>query len=383
MEQLFSVNKVLSGNDWLHNQQVVIANGEIKEIKPQEDVEHVQVNNTGAASLTMIPGFIDIQVNGGGGRLFNFQPDLETLIKMTQSHGRFGTTALLPTLITDEYDVMQQSADTIAEAVAEEIPGIIGVHFEGPFLSKDKKGIHPAEHIRSISDKELALLTRKDLGKVLVTLAPENVSADIIKELTTEGVKVCLGHSNASHEQVLAAIEAGADGFTHLFNAMSPMTSREPGMVGTALSQPHTCAGLIVDHQHVHPEMSKLAIRCKGPENIFLVTDAMGHVGYNGDALPYFDTLISRVENKLTTPDGTLAGSCLDMWQAVKNVHQDLGISLTQAIMMASDSPARYLNIANRVGQLRSGMQADFILVDQQMNIQSVYVAGKPIFNQE
>lgn len=375
MEQPIFVDKILCGDTWLSEQRVIIADGKIKQISPSQPDDC-------DGTLMMIPGFIDLQVNGGGGRLFNIDTDFETLITMTQSHRRFGTTAMMPTLITDKYSVMQRSAEVVAEALAEKIPGILGVHFEGPFLSKVKKGIHPEDCIRSITDKELALLTRGDLGKVLVTLAPENVSADVIAELVQSGVKVCLGHSNASHEQVLAAIEAGADGFTHLFNAMSSMTSREPGMVGTALTQAATCAGLIVDHQHVHPQMSKLAIDTKGTENIFLVTDAMGHVGYEGDQLPYFDTVITREDNKLTVPGGTLAGSCLDMRQAVINVHQDLGFSLEQAIMMASDSPARYLGMTNEVGQLRPGMQADFLLVDAHMNIKSVYVAGKSLFNQ-
>lgn len=373
MEQHFFVDKILVGDIWLHHQEVVLADGKITAIRPSANDE--------SSALTMIPGFIDLQVNGGGGRLFNRETDIQTLIDMTQSHRQFGTTAMLPTLITDQFSVMQQSAEVIAQAMAEELPGILGVHFEGPFLSKDKKGIHPQDCIRSISDKELALLTRQDLGKVLVTLAPENVPTDIIAELVQHGVKVCLGHSNASYDQAIAAIEAGADGFTHLYNAMSAMTSREPGMVGAALTRSDTFAGLIVDHQHVHPQMSELAINSKGENNIFLVTDAMGHVGYESHELPYFDTIITRHDNKLTVPDGTLAGSCLDMLQAVNNVNQDLGFSLEQAIMMASSSPAHYLGVADKLGQLHPGMQADFILTDSHMKIESVYVAGQPLFN--
>ena len=387
MNYTLTVKRLLSDGQWLDNQTVHVQNGQIAKIEPAQCSDDKSTDYKPAdeesSSYTMIPGYIDLQVNGGGGCLFNARPDTDSLKCMAQSHRTFGTTAMLPTLITDQYSVMQQSADAIAQAIDEGITGVIGVHFEGPFLNAQKKGVHPEAFIRSATDKELALFTRKDIGKVLVTIAPDNVPADIIRELVGKGVKVCLGHSNACYDQVLVALEAGADGFTHIFNAMSPLTSREPGMVGAALSHTDSYAGLILDHHHVHPTLSKLAIDVKGVAKTFLVSDAMHHVGHPKNELPYFDTVITQQNGRLTTPDGTLAGSCLDMHQAVLNAHNDLNIPLKDAIAMASATPARYLGMSRQLGDLRVGCNADFILLDPQLNIKHVYVAGKPLFHQE
>lgn len=325
-------------------------------------------------------GFIDVQVNGGGGALLNNEPSLATIKTMVKAHGQFGTTAMLPTLITDQISVMYCAADAVAEALVTKVKGIIGMHFEGPHLSQPKKGIHPASHIRSITDKELTQFCRQDLGKVVVTLAPENVSADIIKHLVSVGVKVCLGHSNADSDTVFAAIAAGATGFTHLFNAMSPLTSREPGMVGAALLDEQSYCGLIVDHHHVHPQCCKLAIKTKGANKIMLVTDAMAHVGSQQDSLDYFDTVITRKGDKLTVPDGTLAGSALDMASAVRNTHQDLGVTLADALNMASATPAEFLGLQNHSGRLATGYQADFVLLDDKQHVLASWIAGNKVF---
>ena len=377
MQKQFSVKKVLVDGQWLSDQVISINDGRIESITSKQDSD----GNVPHFDRVMLPGFIDLQVNGGGGRLFNAQPELETLRCMTDTHRRFGTTGMLPTLITDDISVMQKSADAIAEAVSVNLPGVLGVHFEGPHLQAAKKGVHPEHFIRSATDAELALFTRKDLGRVLVTLAPDNVPVDIIRDLTNQGVKVCLGHSNASFDQTVAAIEAGADGFTHLFNAMSPLTSREPGVVGAALSRQDTYTGLILDHQHVHPAVSELAVRIKGTERMFLVTDAMAHVGYEHNELPYFDTVITRNGYRLTTPDGTLAGSCLDMIQAVVFAVKDLGVSLADAVAMAASTPADYMGLGEQFGRVAQGAQADFILTDDDLNIDSVYVAGHELYS--
>jgi N-acetylglucosamine-6-phosphate deacetylase len=329
----------------------------------------------------LVAGFIDVQVNGGGGALLNNEPNLAAIKTMLKAHSQFGTTAMLPTLITDQISVMHHAADAVAEALVEKVKGIIGVHFEGPHLSQPKKGIHPAGHIRPITDKELAQFCRQDLGKVVVTLAPENVSADIIKHLVSVGVKVCLGHSNADSDTVFAALAAGATGFTHLFNAMSPLTSREPGMVGAALLDEQSYCGLIVDHHHVHPQCCKLAIKTKGVNKIMLVTDAMAHVGSQQDSLDYFDTIITRKGDKLTVPDGTLAGSALDMASAMRNTHRDLGVTLVDALNMASATPAEFLGLQNHLGKLAPGYQADFVLLDDKQHVLASWIAGHKVYD--
>lgn len=327
-------------------------------------------------SGALVPGLIDVQVNGGGGALFNAEPTVDTIATMMAAHRRFGTTAMLPTLITDNYQTMSLAADAIKTAIDQKVDGIIGIHYEGPFLDKVKRGVHKSDYIRLPNDKELALFCRKDIGKVMLTVAPEHFPVDIIRDLAKQGVLICLGHSNASYDQTMAALDAGAIGFTHLFNAMSPLTSREPGMVGTALAHDASFAGLIVDHHHVHQSNCQVAIKSKSADNIMLVTDAMAHVGTDQQSLPFFDTVISREGDKLTIPAGNLAGSCLDMWQAVKNTHVDLGIDFADAVKMASGTPARFLGLSEEYGEIRTGARADFCLVGNNFALESVIIGG-------
>jgi N-acetylglucosamine-6-phosphate deacetylase len=333
-------------------------------------------------------GFIDIQVNGGGGVLFNYEQSPSALAKIMQGHAKYGTTAMLPTLITDSYDKMQRAANAVQEAIELSTPGIVGVHFEGPHLSLAKKGIHSAEQVRCASDADLAIVTRKDIGKVMVTIAPENVSADVIADLVNQGVHVSLGHSGADIDTVLTAIDAGAHCFTHLFNAMSGLTAREPGLISAALTDKRISAGLIADLHHVHPYNCKLAYQCLGPERLMLVTDAMAHVGCNMQTLPWLDSTITKVGGKLTLDDGSLAGSCLDMAGAVKNMLTLLSEDaldtekdrlLQDVLNMASLAPATLLGLQTR-GQLISGNQADFVLLDPNLNVQACWINGEQQF---
>jgi len=328
----------------------------------------------------MVPGFIDVQVNGGGGKLFNNEPCLETLQTMSSAHQTFGTTTMLPTLITDNIKTMQLAADAISLALSQKTPGIMGIHFEGPHLSTPKKGIHPESHIRAISDKELALFKRQDIGIVCVTLAPENVSCDIIKELVQTGVKVCLGHSNATAEQTINAINAGATGFTHLFNAMSPLISRAAGMVGAALLSNETYCGLIVDHEHVDNTSCQLAIKCKTSSKLMLVTDAMSHVGSSQTSLSFAGMDITRDGNKLTIEGGRLAGSALDMATAVRNTVNNLNTPLEQTLQMASTTPAAFLTLQNNKGKLKVGYDADWVVLTNELYVTQTYIGGNQVY---
>ncbi|MDU0354959.1 N-acetylglucosamine-6-phosphate deacetylase [Paraglaciecola aquimarina] len=308
--------------------------------------------------------------------LFNNQPTVSTLQIMSKAHQRFGTTAMLPTLITDDFSTMTLAAEAIQQAMAMKMPSILGVHFEGPHLSQPKRGIHPQQHVRPISDKELALFTRQDLGVVCVTLAPENVPCDIIRDLVSANIKVCLGHSNATFEQTMAAIEAGAQGFTHLFNAMSPLHSRAAGMVGAALLNDSTYCGLIVDHEHVDVASCQLAIKCKSPSKIMLVTDAMSHVGSEQIDLNFSGMNITRDGNKLTIAGGRLAGSALDMATAVSNSIQNLRCSPEQTLGMASSTPASFLDLQHK-GYLDKGYDADWVVLNEHFKVTDTFVGGK------
>ncbi len=368
------VERVITPAGILNNAAITIEQGVITHID--------EAGDSPVTSGTLLPGYVDTQVNGGGGVLFNQHLDYESLDVLARAHLQFGTTSLLPTLITDCEQVMAKAGDAIAEAIDRKHPTIVGVHYEGPFIHTKKKGVHDAQYIRTPKDSELAILTRKDLGRVLVTVAPDNVPLSFIQELTAEGVVVALGHSNAAFEQTQAALDAGATGFTHLYNAMSALQSREPGMVGAALNSDAYC-GLIIDHHHVHPQSAALAIKAKGPQHIMLVTDAMAHVGCDMDELAFFDTTITRHGGKLTTPDGTLAGSCLDMHQAVLNTHRDLGFSLAACSQMASQSPAQFMSLQNTLGSIAIGQQANLLLLDNNLTINNIWLHGKPVATEQ
>nr|WP_255771571.1 N-acetylglucosamine-6-phosphate deacetylase [Microbulbifer guangxiensis] len=324
------------------------------------------------------PGLVDVQVNGGGGALFNNDPSVNALGKMSSAHAQFGTTGFMPTLITDEVAVMQRAADAVSAGIKESVPGVLGVHFEGPHLSAPKKGTHEERFIRPLTDEELAIYAREDLGIKMVTLAPENVSVADIRKLVDLGVRVCLGHSNADGATAAAALEAGATGFTHLYNAMSPLHSREPGMVGTALISDQAWCGLIADGHHVSAEAMRLAIKAKPRGKIMLVTDAMSLVGSDETSFPLFDRVVTREGDKLTSTTGELAGSHLDMISAVRNIHRWCDVELFEALRMASLYPAQFLGDSG--GRIQEGGRADLILLDEELRVQKTWISGREVF---
>ncbi|WP_226704927.1 N-acetylglucosamine-6-phosphate deacetylase [Microbulbifer elongatus] len=327
----------------------------------------------------LAPGLIDVQVNGGGGALFNNDTTVNALGKMSAAHAQFGTTGFMPTLITDQVDVMQKAADAVSAALKEGVPGVLGVHFEGPHLSTPKKGTHEEKFIRPLSSEELAIYAREDLGLKMVTLAPENVSAEDIRKLVDLGVKVCLGHSNADGKTAAAAVAAGAAGFTHLYNAMSPLHSRDPGMVGTALISDNCWCGLIADGHHVSAEAMTLALKAKPRGKIMLVTDAMSLVGSDEKSFPLFDRIVTRDGDRLTSTTGELAGSHLDMIGAVRNIRDWCHVELSEALRMAGLYPAEFLG--TDLGRIREGGAADMILLDDDLQVQKTWISGQEVFS--
>lgn len=368
-DQQWAVTRLFDGEQWHQHMRVTASAGVITQIEACAPAD--------CTDLTLVPGFIDVQVNGGGGALFNTAPTIDSLRTMLKAHAGFGTTAMLPTVITDSVDTMQLCADAIAAAIATNEPGIIGIHFEGPHLSVPKRGVHPTEHIRGLSAEELALYGRTDLGIKLVTVAPENVSAEQIRQLVALNVIVCLGHSNADGAMVEAALAAGATGFTHLYNAMSPLTSREPGMVGVALADRNSWCGIIFDGHHVHPTAAKLALAAKPRGKMLIVTDAMSPVGTTDTEFPFFSGKVTRDGNKLTNDAGSLAGSVLDMAGAVQYAVTELGVEQGEALRMASLYPAEFLGIAGPFGRIKPGSRADLVLLDPQGVVQHCVIAGQ------
>ncbi len=366
--------RLFDGENFLDNKVLTVDDGKIIAIDDELS------NNDYLAEGLVVPGFIDLQVNGGGGILFNTSPTLASIKTMMSTHATFGTTCMLPTLITDKIDVMAKAADAIAQALAEKVPGIVGIHFEGPHLCIAKKGAHSEEYIRPISDEEWQVLSRKDMGSVIVTLAPETVSTDDIARMVALGIKVCIGHSNATFEQASLAIAHGASGFTHLFNAMSPLQGREPGVVGSALLSDEAYCGLIVDGHHVDYATCKLAIKTKPKGKVLLVTDAMPHVGTDQINFSFFDRTVKLHDGKLTSTTGELAGSVLDMATAVRKTHLHVNIPLDECLRMASLYPANYLQNPSITGQLCIGDTANFVELDDDLQVISTWINGQAVY---
>jgi N-acetylglucosamine-6-phosphate deacetylase len=324
-----------------------------------------------------LPGFVDCQVNGGGGALFNDAPSVATIEAIGRAHRRFGTTAFLPTLISDDMSVIRRAIDAVREAIARRVPGVIGIHIEGPFISAARKGAHDAAKVRDLDERGVALLSSLGVGRTLVTLAPELAEPRTIRALAASGVVISAGHTNATFEQTLAALRNGVSGVTHLFNAMSPMTNREPGTVGAALHDPDCWCGLIVDGRHVHPAVLRLALRAKSPERFMLVTDAMPSVGSERDHFLLQGRRIVVKDGVCMDEHGTLAGSAIDMASAVRNTIDLLGLPLEVAVRMASAHPARFLRMEGEIGRIAPGQRANFVVADERLHVRETWIDGR------
>lgn len=324
----------------------------------------------------LAPGFMDVQVNGGGGALLNEAPTVNAVTTIARAHRRFGTTGLLPTVITDRPEITRAAVEAVRAAIAMGTPGVLGVHVEGPFINPARKGVHDPAFMRAPDADDLALLTGNGLGAALVTLAPEVVSDEAIARLAAAGVRVAAGHTEASAERLAEARALGLSGYTHLFNAMPPLQGRAPGPVGAALSERDTFCGVIVDLHHVAQESLKAAILAKGRDRVALVTDAMSTVGTDLDGFTLQGRRILRGGGRLTTEDGVLAGSDLDMATAVRNAVHALRIPLEDALVMASLTPARWLGLDHRIGRIAPGYRADLALLDEGLEARATWIAG-------
>ncbi|CDN57659.1 N-acetylglucosamine-6-phosphate deacetylase (plasmid) [Neorhizobium galegae bv. officinalis bv. officinalis str. HAMBI 1141] len=367
--------------EWHDDSLLVVEAGRIVSIvaeKPDRTGETVDTRGH-----ILVPGFIDLQVNGGGGVLFNEQPTLEGIRKICEVHARFGTTALLPTLITDTREVTKAAIEAGVEAKAAGIPGFLGLHLEGPHLSMMRKGAHDPSLIRPMQERDLdeLLACMRALGCLMVTVAPENTTIEQVERLADAGITVSLGHTDASFEIACAYAAAGARVVTHLFNAMSGLGHREPGVVGAALATGTFFAGIIADGFHVEPAAMDIAIRSKqGPGQIFLVTDAMSTIGTDMKRFHLNGRKVVREGGRLMLHDGTLAGADTNMLSSVRFVNEKLGVPLEEALRMASAYPADAVGIANHKGRLLPGADADFVLLTPGLELESSWIGGRKIF---
>jgi len=353
---------------------VVIDGDRIRAIssEPATDAELIDLGGR-----TLLPGFIDTQVNGGGGVLFNDEPSVEAIAAIGRAHRHYGTTGFLPTLISDDLAVVERAIAAVDAAIMAGIPGVLGIHIEGPFLSAARHGIHDPSKLRKFDPRALELLSSAMRGRTLVTLAPEEVDPADIAALTKRGVIVAAGHTDADYETVRQAIDHGLSGFTHIFNAMSPLMNRAPGAVGAALEDDRTIAGIIVDGHHLHPATVRVALRAKGPERLMLVTDAMPSVGATQPNFILQGRVIHEEDGLLRDDQGVLAGSSLDMASAVRNLMIQTGAPLRTAAMMASSVPARFLRLDDDTGAIAAGLRADLVLVDNDLNVVRSWIGGQ------
>lgn len=312
----------------------------------------------------LAPAYVDLQVNGGGGVMFNDAPTPDTLARMAKAHAGLGSATILPTLITDTPGHTRAAIDAVAAAVAEGVTGIAGLHLEGPHLSLARKGAHDPSLIRPMTDADLALLidAAGRLPLLMMTVAPENVTRDQVRAMARAGILLALGHTDTDYATCRAYHEAGVSCVTHLFNAMRGFGSREPGVVGAALDCGGLSTGLIADGIHVHPASMRAAFAAKrGPGEIYLVTDAMAPAGTDLENFELNGREITRQAGRLTLADGTLAGADLDLTRAVKVLTREVGLPLDRALRAATSTPARIAGIG--AGVLEPGAPASLVRI--------------------
>ncbi len=360
---------------------LLVQNGSVLDIVSEDDIPPDCTQHILGGGL-LAPGFVDLQVNGGGGVLFNDHPNLDAIKTICAAHLAYGTTSLLPTLITDTPEVQKAAIAAGIAASKAALPGFLGLHIEGPHLSVARKGAHDPALIRPMSEDDLNALkiARQSLPFLMTTVAPESVSNAQIAALTAAGILVSLGHSDTDFDTATAAAIAGAGAVTHLFNAMSPLHHREPGLVGAALQSESLFVSLIADGFHVHPAAIATALAAKRePGRIFLISDAMPTIGTDLQSFTLNGRKIHREGGKLVLADGTLAGADLDMISAVRFMVGTVGVNVDEALRMASLYPAMCLGADTRIGHLKAGAAADMVHLDQTLNIKSVWRGGKKL----
>lgn len=370
----FTNGKLLTDAGIEGNRTLLVRNGRIEAITGARELAGID-RTIDLDGKLLAPGFIDVQVNGGGGVLFNDEPSVASIAAIGEAHRRFGTTGFLPTLISDDLDVVARAIEATRAAIESRVPGVLGVHIEGPFLNAERRGVHDAGKLRSLDAAAVELLSRPHGGLTMVTLAPERTTPALIRALSDAGVIVSAGHTNATFAELQPALAAGLRGFTHLFNAMSPLTSREPGAVGAALATDDAWCGLIVDGHHVHPEVMKLALRAKRHDRFMLVTDAMPSVGSDLTSFRIQGRLITVIGDRIVDESGRLAGAHLDMASAVRNTVKLLGTGPAEALYMGSRNPAGFLKLED-VGRIAPGKRANLVLLDDDFRVQGTWIDG-------
>jgi len=367
--------RIFDGERFRDDHTVVIEAGRIAAIVPHADAPGGAVHDLGGGLIA--PGYIDVQINGGGGVLFNDDPTPEGIGRRSAAHRKHGTVGLLPTLVTDAPEVMAAAIAAAREA-RRRTPACLGIHLEGPFLDPERKGAHEAKYIRELAPADVATIAAANCGAVMLTLAPNRVGTESIAALARHGVLVSLGHSDASYEQASAAVSAGARAFTHLYNAMSAPTGRKPGMVGAALDLADTFVGIIADGHHVHDANLRIAFAAKRHDRVMLITDAMPPAGGGPDEFDLQGRRVRRADGYLRLDDGTLAGSVLTMDEAVRYAIKVARLPLGDALAMASRVPATFLRCETELGRIAPGYLANLVHLDDDLKVLDSWIEGRP-----
>ena len=377
MKKALTGAKLFTGENFLENKALLIEDKNIAGIVGEAHIPKdfkIQKLNGGMLS----PGFIDLQVNGGGGKLFNNSPDKESLNIIIEAHQYFGSTSIMPTVISDSLNILQKCTDTISNEINNN-DSLLGVHIEGPFFNVKYRGVHQKQYINTINAAYLSLFEKLDPFPVMLTLAPECISIKQLKHLKSLGFKILAGHTDASYDQLEEAIKYGLDGFTHLFNAMGQISAREPSVVGSAFDFDETSASIIVDLHHVHPSLINLSFKQKPKGKLFFVSDSMATINHGEPSFELYDEVVSESNGRIINSDGKLAGSSITQIDAIKNAYKKCKIPLESAIAMATLYPAQYLGVSHYIGQLKQGHRADLAHFDSSFKVHNVWLSGKQI----
>lgn len=369
---------IIVGEAQLTNHALLVSNGDITGIVPTTELAQ-EIDIVSLSGGTLVPGLIDLQVNGGGGVMFNNDPSLASIETICAAHTKLGTCRLLVTLISSTPKTTNAAIQASIEASNKKVPGFLGLHLEGPHLSVEKRGAHSESVLRPMEPEDVATLceAKSQLPYLMVTLAPEMIEPRYIEQLSSAGIIVSLGHSNTSFSSAMDAFDRGARCATHLFNAMSPLNHREPGLVGATLTHPHVHAGLIADGVHVHAAAIKTALKAKsGSGNLFIVSDAMATAGSEITQFELDGRTIMRNTGRLTLSDGTLAGADIDLLSSINFLVNDVGMEHAQAIRMASTYPSECIGAGSTLGSIEPGRKANFLHIDKQRQLSQVWVDG-------
>ena len=356
---------------------LLLADGAIRDIVAEGAIP-TGARVTRLAGGTLAAGFIDLQVNGGGGAMFNDAPTAATIAAMGRAHRARGTTGFLPTFISGPRADMARAVAAVREAMDQGEPGVLGIHFEGPHINPARRGAHDARQIRPPAEGDIDLLASLGRGRTLVTLAPECVASADIAALAARGAIVAAGHSEADAGTIDDAMAHGLTGVTHLFNAMGPLGHREPGAVGAALTRDHLACGIIADGAHVRLGGAAPRLARETPWHAVPGLGRDGAGGCRGDAETFRigDETARIVDGCLRLADGRLAGSLLDMGEAVRNCVLHAGIPLGEALDMAAACPADFLGVGEDRGRLAPGLRADLVRLDDDLRVRATWIGG-------